>query len=334
MSSSVPSAEQRLFDAAMRWPNSGGTADAHQHLIDAATQALLDGLDSPGLRMLAGASTRDRSDELSGLLDTSLTELSIPRPGTMEPWQRIESGGRIYSRLPTDTIRFAVAPVHESVGGHEVRVYVNEVELTSLGAGLGMDPFDLLAPTNRLVATAQPQRVPIARCECGVYGCDATDVLLARDGDVVHWEWRGHAPLDHGVSFLAAGYDAEVARIGADRSWETAHDTTARLVLAALDDKALARYGLRYSWAAPDRRDDRRFVVSLWMDADGPDGHAFQVFLRIGRGGRTPEEVAADVARIVRRPPERWPATYHCTAPGVEAAPTIAGASWRRERLG
>jgi hypothetical protein len=334
MSSSVPSAEQRLFDAATRWPKSGGTGDAHRRLIDAATQALLDGLDSPGLRMLAGASARDRSDELGGLLDTSLTELSIPLPGTMPPWQRIEAGGRIWSRLPTDTIRFEVAPVHESVGGHEVRVHVDDLELTSLGAGLGMDPFDLLVPVNLLVATTEPHEVPIARCDCGVYGCDATDVLVVRDDDVVHWEWRGAAPLEHGVSFPAAAYDAEVARIEADRSWETAHDSTARLVVAAVDDEALARYGLRYSWAAPDRRDDRRFVVALWLETDGSAGHAYQVFLRVRWAARAPAQVAAEVARILRQPPEKWPATYHCTAAGVGAAPTIAGASWRPERIG
>jgi hypothetical protein len=49
-------------------------------------------------------------------------------------------------------------------------MFVNGVEMTAAGAGLGMDPYDLLVPDNRLIATYEPRVVPIARCECGVYG--------------------------------------------------------------------------------------------------------------------------------------------------------------------
>ena len=52
------SPEHRLYDAAARWypePHWGGPAE----LIEAATQCLVEGLDSPSLRVLAGASADD-----------------------------------------------------------------------------------------------------------------------------------------------------------------------------------------------------------------------------------------------------------------------------------
>jgi hypothetical protein len=85
-----------------------------------------------------------------------------------------------------------------------VRVLINDVERTSAGAGFGIDPYEVLVPTNRLVATTQPRTVPIARCgACGVSDCVGTDVTIVRDDDLVHWDdyqilvttpWRGRRP--------------------------------------------------------------------------------------------------------------------------------------------
>ena len=66
-------------------------------------------------------------------------------------------------------------------------VFVDAVEMTSEGAGMRMGAFDVLIPENRLIAIEKAHRVPISRCECGVYGCGSTDVSIVRDGDVVHW---------------------------------------------------------------------------------------------------------------------------------------------------
>lgn len=74
-------------------------------------QALVDGLDSSALRELAGASPSDRSDEIQSLLDDTLDQLHIPRPGGIDPWKRVMSGGRIFSRLPKESIRFEVLPL-------------------------------------------------------------------------------------------------------------------------------------------------------------------------------------------------------------------------------
>jgi hypothetical protein len=118
------SAEQRLYDAAARWSDAPGN-DA-KDLIDGAVQALVDGLDSPSFRELAGASPSDRGDEIQPLLDAALDELNIPPAGR-----------------------------HRSVQGR----------------WNGHGPV-------------RPHRVPIARCECGEYGCGSTDVTIVGRGDL------------------------------------------------------------------------------------------------------------------------------------------------------
>lgn len=318
-----PNPRQRLYDAATRREPAG--------VIDAAVAALVAGLDSPSLGMLAGASPKDRADEITPLLDATLAELGIPRPASLAPWRRIDAEGRTFSRLPTDTVRFDVVPAGEDVGGFALRVHVNDVELTAAGAGLGMDPFDVLIPDNRLVATAEPRVVPIARCTCGVYGCGATDVRIVRDDDRVHWDWLLEAPVDHGVTFPADQYDAEVARIHADRSWQRPQDTVARLVLERVDPAALAVLGLTISWVAADHRDDGLVRVAL-LTGDG-EGAGYQVFLRFPWRDRAPDDVADEVARTLAQPPATWLATFHSIRRGVPARPKLAGPGWRGEEI-
>jgi hypothetical protein len=73
-------AERRLYEAAVRW-----TANPHRgptNLVDAACQALVDGLDSAALRELAGLSAHDSFTVVRDLLAKALDELGIPYPGT------------------------------------------------------------------------------------------------------------------------------------------------------------------------------------------------------------------------------------------------------------
>lgn len=128
-------------------------------------------------------------------------------------------------------------------------------------------------------------------------------------------------------------YDAEVARIGADHSWERPEDTTARLILSTVDSDALAAHGLQLSWAAKDHNDPRRFTVALWTGDDDPAGTGYQIFLRVPWTDRDPCTVAEEVTGILRRPPRKWPVTYHCTRPKVSDPPPMAGRRWRRERV-
>ncbi|RMI33576.1 hypothetical protein [Nocardia stercoris] len=208
-----------------------------------------------------------------------------------------------------------------------VRVYVNEVEMTARGAGAGMDPYDLLVPTNRLIAGQQPHTVPIARCSCGEYGCGATDVTITRDGDVVRWQWSlREAPMDRAAVFVAEDYDREVVRMAADYSWETPGRTAGRLVLTGVDRAHLRAYGLTPSWVS-----DRRSVFEICLGI----GEDYQVFVDIAPCDRSPEEIARAACEILARPPHQWQASWHARRGGPLAEPpAIAGSQWQRLRPG
>ncbi|TDD65621.1 hypothetical protein E1262_24630 [Jiangella aurantiaca] len=235
------------------------------------------------------------------------------------------SGG---ARAPEpNRVRFEVAALTtDHPRGFQVLVFVDDVEITALGAGLGMDPYDLLVPRNRLVATGEPRRVPIARCTCGVYGCGETDVLIVRDGDRVRWEWLKQKPMEHGVTFPADDYDAEVERLGNDVGWETPERTAGRLVLRDLDGDLdrLRSLGMEPQWAADDH--PRWFRVAFRIAED------YQVFVRFPWKDRTPQQLAAVVSRTLARKPQRWPATWHAIRPELTGPPSVAGRRWRPER--
>jgi hypothetical protein len=236
-----------------------------------------------------------------------------------------EHGAR---RPGVDSLRLEVTPVPEDGDdGFQLQVYVDGVELTSAGAGLGMDPYDILVPTNRLVATAEPRTVPIARCQCGEYGCGATDVTIRRDGDRVHWDWSLQVPMGRGVSFDAGRYDAEIARAAADHSWESPERTAGRLVLTNVDRDRLLGHGLVPSWAGKNYRRRELFRVALRIDEE------YQVFLDTPWRGRRPDELAVEVCTTLTLPPRKWRATWHAIKPTLTAPPPIAGPSWRREQL-
>jgi len=231
-------------------------------------------------------------------------------------------------RTEIDSLRLAVLPVPDQAGGgFQVTVHVNNIEMTSAGAGLGMDPYDLLIPTNRLVAAPQPHTVPIARCDCGEYGCGSTDVTIVRDGDLVHWDWSIEVPMNRGVSFAASRYDAEVARVATDCSWETAERIAARLVLTQLDNRTLQSHGLAVSWVANNHSDSRLFRVALQIAGD------YQIFLDTPWQDRGPAELADEICRTLARGPGKWRATWHAIKPTLDGPPTIARRSWRREQI-
>ncbi|MEU7946777.1 hypothetical protein AB0C50_19045 [Micromonospora taraxaci] len=318
------SAEQRLYDVVARWDAETGRGS--EDLIQAACQALVDGLDSPTLRELAGASVNDSSWDIRELVTTSLQELKIPFPSTVPPGFALVPGGGVARRAGVDSLRLEVSPTPRAGGDFHVQVYVNGTEMTAAGAGLGMDPYEVLVPTNRLVAVSQPRTVPIARCDCGVYGCGSTDVTITRDGDRVHWDWSIEVPMMRGVSLAAAEYDAEVARVAADHSWETPERSAGRRVLTDMDRERLLTYNLRPSWVANDYRDQELFRVALEFNGD------YQVFVDTPWRGRSPEELAGEVCATLARPPSAWHATWHAMIPSLTTPPEIAGPSWRRAR--
>ncbi|MEU7876373.1 hypothetical protein [Dactylosporangium sp. NPDC049140] len=318
------SAEQQFYDVAGRWATDQRYGPVE--LINAACRALVDGLDSPSLRELAGASVDESFHDLRQLLGAALDELHLPEPGTVLTGYTVGAGG-LLPRPATDTLRLKVTstPVEASVG-FQVQVYVNDVEVTSAGAGLGMDPYDLLVPTNRLIAVNEPRTVPIARCKCGEYGCGSTDVTLVRDGERVHWDWSKEVPMCRGVSFAADVYDAEVARLAADHSWETPDRAAGRLIMARLDGERLQSAGLQVSWVANYHRNPELFRIALQID------DAYQVFVDTPWRGRSAEDLAHEVCQTLDGPPYGWRASWHAIKRGVPEPPAIAGPSWHRYR--
>lgn len=204
-------------------------------------------------------------------------------------------------------------------------MHVNDVEITAAGAGMGMHPFDLLVPSNQLVAATEARRVVVARCTCGEPGCGSTEALITRVGDVVHWEWFVDVPLDRDVRFDAAQYDAEVTRIGNDSSWQRPVDTVSRLVVEAVHREQIIPEGTELSWAAADHRDPRKFLVALFARDE-----RFQIFLRFPIE-EPPEQLADVVLRALRQPPRSWRATFHSTVVGQRGRPSMAGWRWRSE---
>jgi hypothetical protein len=269
--------EERFHAAFRAWES--GVEYGPAGIIEAACQALIDGLDSPALRELAGSSDRDSRFAIGDLARQALAELGIPE--TVPPGRILARGGGTRPRKAVDTLRLAVERFDREFA---VQAFVNGVEMTAAAAGLGMDPFELLVPDNRLVATDEPRTVPFARCECGEYGCGSTDITIVRDDDRVHWDWLIETPMDRGVTFDAAAYDAEMARMTADHDWETPERTTARLVMDRLRD-------LHPTWAGYHYKDPALFRVMC-------NGRAVDV----RRRRRTPDQLAAAVrARIEGR---------------------------------
>jgi hypothetical protein len=316
--------ERRLSEAIARWDSLSHSGPAS--VIDAACDALVAGLDSPALRTLAGMSKGSRRDEVEAVVRDALDELGIPRADDLRQGLQIVHGGGTEPRPGTDHVRFEVKPVHGSVGGYEVLVFVNGTEMTAAGAGMGMDPYDVFVPDNRLVATAEARRVPIARCECGVYGCGVTDVSILRDGGLVHWDWHEEVPMNRGVTFSATEYDAEVSRLAADRAWESPDRVAGRMILTDVDPEALSRHDLRVSWVANDYRDPSRFCVCLQL------AQSHQIFLYTPWENRTPTELAELVVQSLRKRPSSWRAEWHAIQPGL-GPPALAGRRWRHHKL-
>lgn len=227
-----------------------------------------------------------------------------------------------------DVLRLAVTraePVedHQVPDDFEVQIYVNGREMTATGAGMGMDPYDILIPDNRLLVRSEPHTTPVARCGCGTYGCGSTDVTITREASVVHWDWLIEVPMDRRATFSAAAYDREVARAGADTSWETPERTAGRLILTSIDNTLLARIGLRVGWLQTNCNDRSQYRIAL-------QNETHQVFVDIPWRGRNAKDLAAEAVSIVAGPTKDWPASWHSMRAGG-GPPAMASPSWARE---
>ncbi|GAA1552659.1 hypothetical protein GCM10009827_086720 [Dactylosporangium maewongense] len=207
-----------------------------------------------------------------------------------------------------------------------VIVRIDGVDISHANGDDGPDPWDALVPVNRFVATGDLTTATLACCpSCGP-DCCAIEARVRREGDVVRWEVGDRRGVRHvgerrTILFDAAAYDAEVARIEADRSWETAMHRAGRLILAGL--------------ALPSGIEGVRVGVigtgelEVWLEE--PD--EYQIWVDAPWDPQRPDESAAAVRAMLAGPTADWPARWHSIKGGREDPPAYAGPSWRHFEL-
>lgn len=95
-------AERQLIDVAAQW--ACGFVNATD-VVDAATDALVVGLDSPTLRILAGVPTNEATVDVPGLVERAMDELELPYFGPGHPTSRLLAASalaaeHVHGRLP------------------------------------------------------------------------------------------------------------------------------------------------------------------------------------------------------------------------------------------
>jgi hypothetical protein len=194
-----------------------------------------------------------------------------------------------------------------------VIVRIDGVDVSRADDNDGPDPWYSLVPVNRFVATDEPTTVIIAGCRSCGPACDAVEVRIRREGETVRWEWGGRTAL-----FDAAAYDAEVARIEADRGWETPAHRAGRIVFAGV--------------ALPPGVEGVRVTVldtgelEVWLEE--PD--TYQIWLNSPWDPQRPDHSAAMAREMLARPAADWPARWHGVRWDCEGPPAYAGPSWQR----
>jgi hypothetical protein len=185
----------------------------------------------------------------------------------------------------------------------------------------GPDPWYVLVPVNRFVATGESTTATIACCpSCGP-DCVAVEARIRREGDAVRWEWGRRGARWEGQRrtslFDAGAYDAEVARLGADHGWETAERRAGRLILTGLALPPGVE-GVRVHAAGTGE-------LVVWLEEPGE----YQIFVRAPWDKDRPDESAAVVRALLAGPAAEWPAEWHSIKGGREDPPAYAGPSWR-----
>lgn len=142
-------------------------------------------------------------------------------------------------------------------------------------------------------ASDEPRRVELSNNDCVTDCCGGVFVTIRRQGDRVIWtSWENthdvRVPVPGDVHFDAAQYDAELARAGADVSWEGPVDTAARLLAGELEGNT-------------DLEDGGHAVIAITPERTEPT----RVTVRLGRRGVpwVPEEVLVRELHVTGQEP-------------------------------
>lgn len=201
------SAEVRFFDAIVR-AVAARSEDWSRRIVDAAVDALVGGLDSPSLRMLAGQPITEEA-MTERMLVAACEELGIPYPPRGERWVPQLIDGRRWERIASDSVRFAIEASEESVSSTELRILINGVAVSdNLLWGLGPTEIEYF------IVNDQGENPRLQSCPaCTEPDCDWVFVHRSHDGRTVHWEWACDVPwgMDAGASFPAEEYEEAIA---------------------------------------------------------------------------------------------------------------------------
>ncbi|MFI1061191.1 hypothetical protein ACH4TC_04770 [Streptomyces spororaveus] len=170
-----------------------------------------------------------------------------------------------------------VVPQHPQVieqGWAEVRPLVDGRDLLAEIHPEGVSSCSsrhLLGPAEGwpFAASDEPRQVELSSNDCVTDCCGGVFVTIRRQGDRVLWtSWRNthdnRVPVPADVHFDAAQYDSELARAGADASWEEPVDTAARLLVEELADPTGPQLGdLAVLAITPERTEPTRVTVHL-----------------------------------------------------------------------
>ncbi|WP_433042109.1 hypothetical protein [Dactylosporangium sp. CS-033363] len=223
------------------------------------------------------------------------------------------------------SLSLSIEPALHARSAEQARVIVrvDGVDLSHADGDDGPGPWHALVPVNRFVATDDFTTATIACCpSCGP-SCCAIEARVRREGDVVRWDVGDRRGVRfvgerRTILFDATAYDAEVARLEADRSWETAVHRAGRLVLAGVVLPP-GLEGLRVSLAGTGE-------LSVWLEE--PD--EYQIWVVAPWDAQRPDDSAALVRALLEGPAADWNASWHSIKGGRDDPPAYAGPSWRR----
>lgn len=310
--------EARFVDSIRR------AVDRSEAVVAAAETALVEGIDSPSLGVLAGQ-PNDEEETTERLIVATFEELGLDYPQR----QPAGSSGLIYGLLARDSIRFEIIASSASYGGHEVRVFVNDRAVVGPHQA-GLDPQRTFWPTNSLAATPTPTPAWVTR---GREHLDdvSTYALISRVDDVVYWDWEEQwwaGGGDFGCAFAAAEYDREVARIYAETWWQSPADAVTRGVCDSAEKAAIEQYGLVMSRVGVSRSTANEMSVDLRSLDEGPSRYGLT--LAFAWDERRPDLVIDEIRRVLATHPSTWRASYWTSYEMPEWRPPIAGRDWTR----
>ncbi|MDA1358927.1 hypothetical protein O1R50_04795 [Glycomyces luteolus] len=205
--------------------------------------------------------------------------------------------------------------------------------------GVAAMPDRVLQCESGLVATVEPRDVKIADPDCVEECCGALYAEIRRDeaGGRVEWELRrtrsAHEHRERLV-FDAAAYDAEIARVSSDFTWEWPARRAARLLRERLAPDLMARWdcrlGLVNSWNS-----DRSILELSFSYPDAPSSASDRPWLQFVYRTEIPDAAAVDdravgiaVERIASQFREGDPKRFAKVVSGSKELAASLGIPW------